>query len=127
MNIIKRGSFKIDVYGAVIYIILCKDSDSMLIEANKVIKKFKEETMQHSAEAITFAPNLRGGTYYAWFCPEYLSVNTITHETDHLRNYIMSFYDIDENNDSKEASANLNGYINQKVFKFLNANSQIKF
>jgi hypothetical protein len=126
-NILKKGSFKIDVYGAIIYMILCKDAESMLVEVNKTVRKFKEEEMFYPAEGVTFAPNARGGTYYIWLCPEYLSVNTITHETDHLRNYIMAFYGINENNDSKEASANLNGYINQKVFKFLSTHSQIKY
>ncbi len=125
--IIKKTKFKIHLYGAIIHVIICDDAESMLIEANKVIRRYKEEEYKHHAEAITFAPNLKGDTYYAWFCPEYLTINTITHETDHLRNYIMDFYSIGEKNDSKEVSANLNGYINEKVFKFLNANGQIKY
>lgn len=125
--IIKKTKFKIDLYGATVHITLCKNADVMLEEANKVIKKFGEEIMDHPAEGISFTPNTKGNYYFLFFCPEYLSINTITHETDHIRNYMMDYYGINENNDSKEVSANLNGYINQKVFKFLNTNSQIKF
>lgn len=127
MNIIKRTKFKIDLYNATVHILLCKNAELMLEEANKIIKKFGEDIMEHPAEGISFTPDIKGSDYYLFFCPEYLSVNTITHETDHIKNYIMDFYGINENNDSREVSANLNGYINQKVFKFLSTNCQIKF
>ncbi len=121
-NILKRGKFKIDVYDSTIHVIICKDVESIVIEGNKVIKKFKEEIVDCNVHALTFSPDLKPRTYYIWLCPDSLDINTITHETDHLRNYILDFNSINENNDTKEASANLNGYINQMIFRFIFSN-----
>lgn len=121
-NILKRGNFRVDVYGSIIHIVVCKDADAIQVEGNKVIKRFKEELVTYPVQALTFSPDLKGGTYYVWFCPQHLDINTITHETDHLRNYILDYCAVNETNDSKESSANLNGLINERVFAFLNRN-----
>lgn len=121
--VIKKGSFKIDIFNAVVHIYVCIDAESMVEVANKVIIRFKEEPINYPCEGLTFSPDLKGGTYYLFLYKDGLLINTITHETDHLRNYIMDYHSIAENNDSKEASANLNGYINEKVFKFLYKNN----
>ena len=68
---------------------------------------------------LYFCTNKNHRKYYIILSLKDLDVNTITHETDHLRNFIISFNSILENDDAREASANLNGYINERVFKFL--------
>lgn len=49
------------------------------------------------------------------YCSECMDINIVTHETDHLRHFIMEYKGIDD----EEASANLSGYLNEIVFKFL--------
>jgi len=126
--IIKKGSFKIDMFGAVIYIYLLDTNENMVAQANRIIKRYKEKLIDFPCHGLTFAPDLKGGTYYLFLSCESLDVNTIAHENDHIRNYILDYYVIDEQNDSNEISANMAGYINEKVFKFIkSANHQIEY
>lgn len=121
VNILSKGNFTIDIYESTIHVYICKDQDTLFRVANRIIKRYKEpeSILDRSVKGACFSPDIAPCTYFIWFCPEFLDVNTITHETDHIRNYILDFCSIAENNDSKEASANLNGYINEKVFKFI--------
>ncbi len=121
MDVLKRGKFNIDVYESVVHVYICKNQDSVFKVANRIIRRYKEpkSVLDRPVKGACFSPDLAPCTYYIWLCLEYLDVNTITHETDHIRNYILDFCSIAENNDSKEASANLNGYINEKVFSFI--------
>lgn len=55
------------------------------------------------------------GVFHLLYSVDCLDINIVTHETDHLRSFIMEYKDIHD----EEASANLNGYLNELVFKFL--------
>lgn len=126
--VIKKGSFKIDVYNYKVYIYICDNDDSLIETANKIIDKYKEPRIAHPCTASVFTPDLDLNICYLFLHQNDLGVNTITHETDHIRNYIIDLHSLTENTDSKEASANLNGYINERVFRFLVKNNfEIKY
>lgn len=124
--IISRGRFKIDIYRITIYIYICSDSEDTTKQANKIIRKYKEEEYTHPSEGLVFCPDDDTSINYLFLSVEDLSVNTITHETDHIRNNIIDHCAIVESDDARETSANLSGYINEKVFKFLQK-KDIKF
>lgn len=119
MSCIKKVSFKVDIFSVKVSLYLYDTDDSMVIGCNRIIKKHGEEPMQHQCHGITFAPDDDGSIYYIFLSLESLDINTITHETDHIRNYIMNYFNISQDLDSNETSANLSGYINEKVFSFL--------
>lgn len=119
MNILKKRSFKIDLFGAKIHLYLCASDDAILTVANKIIKRFHEDPVDYPVAGLTFNPDEQLDTVYLFLCPEHLDVNTVTHETQHILHYIIDYYAIDEQNDSNEVAANLSGYINEKVFAFI--------
>ena len=126
--VIKKGRFVVDIYKVSIHIIICDTEESVAIEGSKLTKRYKEDSIDDPCFGLCFAPDLKAGTYYLLLAANGLTVNTITHETDHLRNYIIDFCSLAEYTDSKEASANLNGFLNEKVFKFLIKNKiEIKY
>lgn len=118
-NIIKKRSFKIDLFGATIHMYMCKDSESILTVANRIIRSFKEDPVNYEVAGLTFQPDLQLESIYIFLSPENLDVNTITHETQHVICYIKDHYGIDEKNDSNEVLANIAGYVNEKVFAFI--------
>lgn len=120
-NIIRKRSFKIDLFGATIHMYICKDSDAIRTVGNRIIKSYDEEPIDYDVAGLTFNPDDKLDTVYLFLAPEHLDVNTITHETQHIICYIKDHYGIDEKNDSNEVLANLSGYINQKVFEFIKA------
>jgi len=115
----KRSRFKIDIFNATVHMYIVDTDDDILKHGNKVIKRFGEEPIDFPCHGLTFTPDQRGDTYYIFLSKESMDINTICHETDHIRNYIIDYYDIDQASDSDEISANLSGYINQKVFSFI--------
>lgn len=126
--IVKKGNFKIDVFGAIVHVYLIDTNENMVVQANRIIKRYKEDPVDYPCAGLSFSPDIKGGTYYLFLSCESLDVNTITHETDHIRNYIIDYYNIDERNDSNEVSANISGYLNEKVFKLIkSANREIKY
>lgn len=118
-NVLRKRSFKIDVFDATVHIYMCGKGDAILHASNRVIKKFKEGPIEFEIQGLAFSPDQQPNHFYLFLSSEYLDVNTVTHETQHILIYIADYYCIDEKNDSKEVLANLNGYINQKVFAFI--------
>lgn len=123
--IIAKGKFKVELFGMTVFIIICDDEQSTTVEVNKVIKKYKETPFNHPCHGIVFTPDENLTYNYLFLSARNLTVNTITHETDHVRSNIIEFCSITEN-DNKETSANLSGYLNEKVFRFLEKKN-IKF
>jgi hypothetical protein len=119
--ILRKRSFKIDVFGAKIHMYMCANSDAIVTVGNRIIKRFHEEPVTYEVAGLTFNPDEQPDTVYLFISPEHLDVNTITHETQHILNYIIDYYAIDEQNDSNEVASNLSGYINEKVFAFVKA------
>jgi hypothetical protein len=117
--VIKKRSFKIDVFGAKVHMYMCANAEAIVTVGNKIMKKFGEEPIDFSVAGLTFTPDQSLDTVYIFLCPEHIDVNTLTHETQHILHYIMDYYNIEEQSDSKEVSANLSGYINEKVFAFV--------
>lgn len=120
-RVIKRGTFILDVHKVVIEIYVMTTIKEV---PRKVIELSKKYGCDHSDIAMdacgytaTF-PTVHSGTFYIILSVEDLSVNTITHETDHLRAYILEYLGLTE----AEESATFNGYINEKVFRFLTKN-----
>lgn len=121
---IKRGYFNIDVYKVKVNIYICEDSKKVTEKVNAILKKAKDkDRISFNCKGYTMNTESNQNVYHLLFSVKDLDVNTITHETDHLRNFIINFNSIIEDNDAKEASANLNGYINEMVFKFLIKNN----
>lgn len=117
--ILKKRSFKIDIFGAKVHMYMCKDNEAILTVGNRIIKKFKEDPVDYPVAGLTFTPDELLTDVYLFLCPQHLDVNTITHETQHILCYIIDYFNIDEQNDSNEVAANLSGFINQKVFEFI--------
>lgn len=117
--IICKGKFNIDVYKITVHICVCSDNHSTTKAVNRIIKKYNEESYNHPCYGIVFCPDEDTSQNYLFLSIQDLNINTITHETDHIRNYVIQHAAIEEKDDSREASANLNGYINEKVFQFL--------
>ena len=116
-KIVKKGTFKIDVYGTSVDIFIMDTAEDVVPQVEKIIKKHKGEIDDRDMICDGYAviieeDPLKG---YLVYCRESLSINIITHETDHMRKYILDFKDIEDH----EASANLNGYINQEVCRFI--------
>lgn len=120
-NVVKQGSFKIDVFNVKVNIIVLETSQDVNAKVKELSKKHKTHHLDETAYAgyvLSFDLN----TYYLLLSKNHLTINTVTHETDHLRNFILGFNSIVEN-EARETSANLNGYINQMVFKFFKKNN----
>lgn len=113
----KKGVIKIGIYETTIEVIVVETAEDVVPYVNKIVKKHKGEEEDEDSVCNGYAilveeDPLKG---YLLYCAESLSVNVVTHETDHMRKYILDFKDIEDH----EASANLNAYINQEVFRFL--------
>lgn len=117
--ILSRGKFRIEMYRITIFIYICPDSIDTTKEANKIIRRYKEEEYKHPSHGMVFCPDDDTSINYLLLSAEDLNVNTITHETDHIRNNVIDHCSIVETDESRETSANLSGYINEKVFQFL--------
>lgn len=119
-----------DIYKIGVSIHVCDDEKEVLLEYKRLAKKHNEhkeaDDTNYEMSGCVFNPDDSPYTFYLLLSRNNLDVNTITHETDHLRNYIMDVLSLYEDSEAKEASANLNGYINEKVFRFLK-NSKIPF
>ncbi len=116
---IKRGKIKIGIYETVINMIIVPEDIRVVQQVKKILKKHKSEIdadLDGGLICNGFAILLEQDPLigYLIFSMESLTVNVVTHETDHMRKYILDFKDIEDH----EASANLNAYINQEVFRF---------
>lgn len=114
----KIGRIKIGIYETEIDVYVMNSAEEVSPQVAKILKKHKEKFDDSNDDicdgfAVLIEENpLRG---YLVYCTEALTVNVITHETDHMRKYILDFKDIED----YEASANLNAYINQEVFRLV--------
>ena len=117
--IIAKGKFTVDIYKMTVFIFICPNPWEVTREVNKLIRKYGEEEIEYNCHGVVFTPNDDLSLNYLLLSAEDLTVNTVTHETDHLRTNIIDYCSLVETSESKETSANLNGYINEKVFQFL--------
>ena len=117
--ILHKGKFKIDLFNIKVNIYICEDAEDVTLESNKFLKKHKEKLITFPCHGLVFCPDDDMSTNHLFLSLNGLSVNTITHETDHIRNNIIDYCSIIETDDGRETSANLSGYINEKVFQFL--------
>jgi hypothetical protein len=121
-RIIKRGTFILDVHKIVIEIYIMATTKDVPRKVIELSKKYGCDYFDISMDACGYTatfPTTHAGTFYIILSTEDLSVNTITHETDHVRSYILEYLGLTEG----EESATLNGYINEKVFRFLHKNN----
>ena len=119
--ILHRGKFTIDIYSVKVNMFIVETPEDVQTEINKIILKNKEpkSLIDYDCHGIVFNPDISPLDFYVMYAKQDLSYNTVTHETDHLRNYIIDYLNLHETTEEKECSANLNGLINQKVFSFL--------
>jgi hypothetical protein len=113
----KKGTIKLGIYETTIDIHIVEKAEDIVAFANKLVVKHnglaEDDGSICNGYAIMIEEDPLKG--YLLYCKEALTVNVITHETDHMRKYILDFKDIEDH----EASANLNAYLNQEVFRFI--------
>lgn len=128
-KVIKKGFFIVDVYKVAVEIYVMATARDVSLKAKQLHKKFGFDDTGIPKESCGYALTFErdAGTFYIVFSLDSLDVNTITHEADHIRRYIMEYSGLTEADGTGETSANLSGYINEKVFRFLyNNNLKVK-
>lgn len=118
-KVIKRGKISIDLYDVDIEIYIVQTSKDVSDKVRQLCRKYKVGVDGVKDEACGYTATFLNGIFYLILCIECMDINTITHETEHLRAFIMEHRAMVDD----EASANLNGYINERVFKFLKKNN----
>lgn len=124
-RVVKKGSFTVDLYKVDVEIIILYTSKDVSSKARELSRKFGCTTDDIAplacGYALTFSAN--PGVFYILLSLDSLDVNTVTHESDHLREYIMEHAGVG----GTEGSATLSGYLNEKIFRFLHKNNlQVK-
>lgn len=114
-----KGKFLLDMFKATIFIYICEDSDCTTKQANRIIKKFKEEIFTYKVEGTVFSPDQDRNLNYLFLSQEGLTYNTICHEIFHLTDNIIEHYSLVDKEDGKETSAIISGYLGEKIFQFL--------
>lgn len=116
----KIAKINVGVYDTTIHLYLVETDADVTPQMKKILKKHKAEAedwdmslsddLCNGYAFLSLVDPLQG---YLVYSKESLTVNLLTHETDHMRKFILDFKDIEDH----EASANLNAYINQEVFR----------
>ena len=120
-----RGKFKLDMFKATVHIYICEYAECTTNQANKIIKKFKEAPVTFPIDGLVFSPDQDRNVNYLFLSIDNLTYNTICHELFHMTDNILEQYSLVEKEDGKETSANISGYLGEKIFSFLNK-KQIK-
>jgi hypothetical protein len=119
----KRTKFTLDIYDSVVEVHVVKGEEEVAKKAAQLHKKYKEEPIDET-HIRGFVYTHDFGTYKIILCEESMCINTITHEVDHVRQFILDHHGVKD----QESSANLAGYINERVFQFLqNAGYKITY
>lgn len=120
-RVIKRVTFSVDLYKVDIEVTVLNTSKDVAYKARQLFRKYGWDPGEVPDECCGYAANFsqHSGTFYMLLALDSLTVNTITHEADHTRSQIMTLMGIT----GEEESANLSGYINEKVFRFLHKNN----
>lgn len=122
-KLVKKGKISIDLYDVDIEIYVVVLAKHVADKIKQLCKKNKTGVEGVKDEACGYTASFLDGIFHVILCIECMDVNTITHEADHLRHFIMEYRAITD----EEASATLSGYINERIFKFLKqANIEIK-
>ena len=110
--------FKLPIYGAHIWFVL--DSD-----LNKARKKLDRYFGKDSENCNNFdGMVVYEGNKFALLLTLKPSVNTISHEIEHLTQEIAAQYDFDYSAEYGEPKAYLNGYLTEMFYDFLNKNKK---
>lgn len=122
-KVLKKGTILIDFYKVNVEVYIMVSAMEVGNKVKQLCKLNGELTTDVIDEAHGYVASFPkdSSRYYLILCVDSLDINTITHETDHLRTFILS----NQSTWNEETSANLNGFINEKVFKFLNDNKFI--
>lgn len=121
-----KGVFKLSMYKVTVNIYIVDVMREVSETMRKLHKKYKLDYSDVNPEACGYTctfPNYNPNVYYVILCRESMDINTITHEVDHLRNFILDDQGITETDYNKEVSANLAGFLNEKTFQFLQKNN----
>lgn len=124
-KVIKKGTFSIDMYIARIEVHVMATAKDVSVKVRQLCKKYKvchkDVVKEAYGYTVTFSSAPR--TYYLILSQDGLTVNTISHEIDHLRNYVLEYQGIETGGYNNETSANLNGYLTERIFRFLTQNN----
>lgn len=120
-RLLAKGSFKVELYGVTVNIYVMATIKEVATKVKQLCKKIGLTYQDILSEACGYTATFTTEPYYfhVVYCIECMDVNTITHEVDHLRKYILEHAGIVDD----EASAILSGYLNEKVFEFLRKNN----
>lgn len=121
-KVICKGSFELDIYKCTVDVIVVSNSKEVTNKARQIFKKGGGELdSEDASHGYAIALDSK---YYIILALEGLTVNTIAHEIDHIRWYVMKGGGISaDSDDTTEVSASLSGYITEKVFQILTNNS----
>lgn len=108
-------TIKIPLYELEIVVIVSDKIEEVINKRIKLKKWSSIDKVEGKVYGYAVSPgNLKD--YCIFYRKENLGVNTITHEVSHITDFILSERGVE---DSGEAKAYLNGYINEKIFDFL--------
>lgn len=120
-RLLTKGSFNVDVYKLKVAIYVMATMKDVAGKIKSLCKKWGTGDHDILSEACgytgTFDPE--PWMFHVVYCVECMDINTVTHESDHLRKFILTHVGVD----NEEASANLSGYLNEKIFEFLRKNN----
>ena len=111
---------KVEMYNTKIKICFFKNEHLLQIELIKIYKKLKiEEDTEILCEGLLFFHPNNSDEVYLYLTENHLTFNLITHEMYHLTNRILSQKGLRLTIDDDEHHAILNGYLNEKLIKYI--------
>lgn len=120
-RLLAKGSIFIDIYKVRMDIYVMNTSKDVVYKVKCLCKEHGHSGKDVMGDAcgytLTFSEE--SGVFNLVLCSECMDINIVTHETDHMRHFILEYKNIHD----EESSANLNGCINEKVFDFLRTNN----
>lgn len=116
-RLVKSGSVYVSIYKVRIDIYIMVTSKDVAYKVRQLCRKNKVSTVDVFDEACGYTAtfNEDPAVFSVIYCMDCMDINTITHETDHLRAFIMDYKAIS----GDEESATLSGFLNEEIFKFL--------
>lgn len=111
---------KIEMYDTRIKISFFKDEHSLQQQLIKIYKRFKvKEETEELCEGLVFFHPENSNEVYLYLTEKYLTFNLISHEMYHLTNRILSQKGLKLTIEDDEQHAILNGYLNEKLIKYI--------
>lgn len=115
MPIKRKVKIKLDLYEATIEVHVVATETDVANKGRQLAKRGKCDDIIDEEAFRGLVITCDFYTYFLILCEDSMCVNTITHEVDHVRKYITDYHHIND----QESSANIAGFLNEKIFQFL--------